>query len=194
MLPLQGGGEENPYTSLAHSSPVIPLFNSEHLCTPAFLFQYSPFSCKSPSFRSQEKFHHKLETDTANIKITQNCCLCCTVAISLETCRLQDIAAVLTWRCQPPEEHLGWKPPEAPNFWSKGNFLLVSSKGWRDEPLLSSGKRLENNKKLAFFLQLASDQNTNITPRTAFYSCFNNRPVVNSQLPATEWNPAGHQS
>lgn len=109
-----------------------------------------------------QRVSSRLETDTANIQITQNCCLCCTVAICglfLEACRLWDTAAVLTWRCLPPGEHWGWKPPEAPNFGGKGNFLLASSEGWRDEPLLSSGKRLENNRELAFFSSIGIGSN-----------------------------------
>lgn len=97
---------KTPYTSLTRGLPVIPLFHSKHLCIHTFLPQKSPFSCKSPSLKSQERtklpsesFQHGLGTNTANIQITQNCCLCCTVAICrlfLGTCRLQDIAAVLT--------------------------------------------------------------------------------------------------
>lgn len=40
----------------------------------------------------------------------------------------------------------------------EGNFLLAFSTGWRDEPWLSSGKRLQNNRELVFSLLLAWTQ------------------------------------
>lgn len=49
--------------------------------------------------------------------------------------------------------------------------------------MLSSGKRLENNRELAFSLLLALDPNPSITPSTAFYNCFNNWPRGKKKQP-----------
>lgn len=57
ILPLRRKNTttKNPYTSLTRGSPVILLFHSKHLCICAFLSQYSLFSYKSASLRSQER-------------------------------------------------------------------------------------------------------------------------------------------